>query len=129
MIPHPPLCCLKERAQTCFLLNCTLFGLACPYWLALLPSLGCASCCQTSNQTGNKVQRKTDKQSKNSKEGAIKCSKEISSPTLKYEWGRDTGNDFFVPQFSGGSVTFPGTRNVGYSFRDETFPKTKISSF
>ena len=41
----------------------------------------------------------------------------------------DTGNDFFVPQFSCGSVTFPGTRNVGYSFRDETFPKTKISSF
>ena len=32
------------------------------------------------------VQRKTDKQSKNSKDGAIKCSKEISFPTLKYEW-------------------------------------------
>ena len=27
--------------------------------------------------------------------------------------GRDTGNNFFVPQFLGGSVTFPGTRNVG----------------
>ena len=27
--------------------------------------------------------------------------------------GRDTGNDFFVSQISGGSVTFPGTRIVG----------------
>ena len=36
---------------------------------------------------------------------------------------------FFVPQFLGGSVKFPGTRNVGYSFCYETFPKTKISSF
>ena len=63
-------------------LSCTLF----PYWLASLPSLGCASGCQTSKQTGNKVQRETDKQSKMSKGGAIKCSKEISSPTLKYEW-------------------------------------------
>ena len=26
--------------------------------------------------------------------------------------GRDTGNDFFVPQISGGSVLFPGTLNV-----------------
>ena len=26
---------------------------------------------------------------------------------------RDTGNNFFVSQISGGSVTFPGTRNVG----------------
>ena len=25
---------------------------------------------------------------------------------------RDTGNDFFVPQISGGSVKFPGTLNV-----------------
>ena len=27
--------------------------------------------------------------------------------------GRDTGNDFFVPQISGGSMPFPGTLNVG----------------
>ena len=26
---------------------------------------------------------------------------------------RDTGNDFFVPRISGGSVPFPGTLNVG----------------
>ena len=25
---------------------------------------------------------------------------------------RDTGNDFFIPQISGGSVPFPGTLNV-----------------
>ena len=31
---------------------------------------------------------------------------------VKLPWCRDTGNDFFVPQISGGSVTFPGTRNV-----------------
>ena len=67
---------MNLTSRTVFL--CTLF----PYCLALLPSLGCASGCQTSNQTGNKVQRKTDKQ----KKGAIKCCKEISSPTLKYEW-------------------------------------------
>ena len=41
----------------------------------------------TSNQNGNKdKERQTDKQSKKSKEGVIKCCKEISSPTLKYEW-------------------------------------------
>ena len=33
-----------------------------------------------------KNDRQTDKQSKKSKEGAIKCCKKISSPTLKYEW-------------------------------------------
>ena len=27
--------------------------------------------------------------------------------------GRDTGNDFFVSQISGGSVSVPGTLNVG----------------
>ena len=27
--------------------------------------------------------------------------------------GRDTGNDFYVPQISGGSVSIPGTLNVG----------------
>ena len=37
--------------------------------------------------------------------------------------GRDTGNDFFVLQISGGYVTFVGTRIVGLSFRFETFPK------
>ena len=29
-----------------------------------------------------------------------------------WDYTRDTGNDFFVPQFSGGSVTFPGTRKA-----------------
>ena len=42
-------------------IDCAFFGAifnkwvrmyVCPYWLALLPSLGCISCCQTSNQTG-----------------------------------------------------------------------------
>ena len=37
----------------------------------------------------------------------------LGSPGFKSQQGRDTGNDFFVPQISGGSVTFPGTRNVG----------------
>ena len=39
--------------------------------------------------------------------------------------GRDSGNDFFVPQFSGGSVTFPGTRkrNKNVSFRFLGYPK------
>ena len=38
---------------------------------------------------------------------------------------RDSGNDFFVPQISGGSVTFPGTRkqNENVSFRFLKYPK------
>ena len=31
---------------------------------------------------------------------------------------RDSGNDFFVPQFSDGSVTFPGTRKRNKNIRD-----------
>ena len=30
--------------------------------------------------------------------------------------GRESGNDFFVPQFSDGSVTFPGTRKRNKNF-------------
>ena len=39
--------------------------------------------------------------------------------------GRDTGNDFFGSQISGGSVTFPGTRkrNENVSFRFLGYPK------
>ena len=38
---------------------------------------------------------------------------ETRSVHVQYVQGRDTGNDFFVSQISGGSVTFPGTRIVG----------------
>ena len=31
---------------------------------------------------------------------------------VKRPKGRDTGNDFFVPQIPGGSVSIPGTLNV-----------------
>ena len=38
---------------------------------------------------------------------------------------RDSGNDFFIPQFSDGSVTFPGTRkqNKNISFCCLGYPK------
>ena len=39
---------------------------------------------------------------------------EVEAESVYKDHGsRDTGNDFFVSQISGGSVTFPGTHIVG----------------
>ena len=48
--------------------------------------------------------------------------KEFGSCLLQH---RDSGNDFFVPQFLDSSVTFPGTRkrNKNVSFRFLGYPK------
>ena len=49
------------------------------YWLALLPSLGCASCCQKSNQTGKlnqircKIKKERQKRGLGGGEGATMC--------------------------------------------------------
>ena len=56
----------------------TVFGLACPFWLAL-PALSCAFCCKSSNQTGKlnqigcKIIRKTDKNWAGRAEGEMQC--------------------------------------------------------
>ena len=50
-------------------------------------------------------------------------------PGARVHEGRDTGSDFFIPQFSDSSVTFPGTqkRNKNVSFRFFGIPlKSKI---
>ena len=78
MIPHPPLCCLKESAQ-----NFLLVGLT---------ALGCASCSQTSNQTGKlnqigcKIIRKREKMGGEEGGGPTICHKILLHSKAPNAW-------------------------------------------